>query len=69
MLNKEGQRVSSPCIKFRKYRGNFSSLEISKIGEGQPCGFISDLFLVFSGLEVYALKSVQSQRNALVAHL
>lgn len=58
MLNKEGQKASSPCIKFRKYRGVFSSLDISKLGEGEPCLFFSDLFLVFSGLEVCAVTQI-----------
>lgn len=35
-LSKEGQRDSGSCSKFRKHRGVFSSLEISKLGEDQP---------------------------------
>lgn len=58
MFNKKGQRVSSPCIKFRKYRGNFSSLEISKVGDGQPCWFYPDLFLLFASLEVYVVTQI-----------
>lgn len=55
MLSKEGQGVSSLCIKLRESRGIFSSLEISPLGQGQPRQF---LFLVFSGLEVRAVTQI-----------